>query len=445
MAKAVWAFCILAMQGRMETVRLSSKGWKILALILGVIAVAAIVGLSRREETVGVLTAQAAIGDIDNRVTTNGSVVPISEFQARANFPGIVEKVYVELGDRIHAGQMLVSMKDPFAAARITGANSALALAQVGQRNIQNGGTPEELITSAGDVEHARQAQAQAQHSLAALKQLQQQGAASAAEVDAAQRKLDDADTTLATLEKRMTGRFDASDAKSARERVVDAEANLQSAKIQFDNANIASPMSGTVYAVQVSPWDFVPMGADLVRVADLKNVEIRAYFDEPEIGKLKAGQPVTIRWDGRPGREWHGHIKQAPVAAVALGPRSVGECVITVDDAKEDLLPNTNVMVTATIQRHMHVLTVPRTALYVAGQSYVVYRVVDGRLRRTPVQTGIINLDRAEIAGGLAPGDTVALNTVDNRALTDGLSVRAVAASQPRPGLLNYMLRLMR
>src|ERR1700679_1544326 len=51
--------------------------------------------------------------------------------------------------------------------------------------------------------------------------------------------------------------------------------------------------MSGMVYSVLVSAYDFVPMGADLIRVADLKNVQIRANFDEPEIGKLKAGQDV--------------------------------------------------------------------------------------------------------------------------------------------------------
>jgi HlyD family secretion protein len=340
---------------------------------------------------------------------------------------------------------MLITMKDPFAAARITGADAALTSAQVSQQDIHDGGTPAERINLAGDIEHAQLAQAQAQKALAALEQLQQKGAASAAEVAEAQQKLNDASTTLATLEKRSTGTFRAGDVRSAQARVADAKANLQSAKIQFDNANIASPMAGTVYAIQISPWDFVPMGADLLRVADLKNVQIRAYFDEPEIGKLQAGQPVSIRWEGRPGREWHGHIKQAPVAAVALGPRSVGECIITVDDSNEDLLPNTNVMATATIQKHPHVLTIPRPALYVEGGSRVVYRVIDGRLRRTVVDTGIINLDRAEIMGGLAEGDVVALNTMDYRPLTDDLSVRTVRSAAPRPGLLSDLLRLMR
>ena len=215
-------------------------------------------------------------------------------------------------------------------------------------------------------------------------------------------------------------------DLKEAEARVADARATVDSAKNQFNNANISSPMAGTVYSIKVVPYDFVPVGADLVRVANLNQVQVRAYFDEPEIGKLAAGQPVTITWDGRPDRTWHGHIKQAPIAAMALGPRSVGECLIAVDDAKEDLLPNTNAIVTVTIQKHLHVLAIPRVALRTEGSANYVYRVEDGRLRRTSVNVGRVNLDRAEITSGLSQGDTVVLGAaLGGGELQDGMAVR--------------------
>jgi len=160
--------------------------------------------------------------------------------------------------------------------------------------------------------------------------------------------------------------------------------------------------------------------------VADLNQVEVRAYFDEPEIGKLIAGQPVTIQWDGRPDRIWHGHIKQAPIAATALGSRSVGECVIAVDDAKEDLLPNTNVMLTVTIQHHSHVLAIPRSALHTDGPRSYVFRMEQGKLQKTPVSTGIVNLDHAEITRGLQENELVVLNAADNRELQDGLAAKS-------------------
>ena len=67
----------------------------------------------------------------------------------------------------------------------------------------------------------------------------------------------------------------------------------------------------------------------------DLNHIQVRAYFDEPEIGELQSGQAVKIVWDAKPNRVWHGHIDRAPTTVTQYGNRNVGECVITVDDAR--------------------------------------------------------------------------------------------------------------
>jgi HlyD family secretion protein len=367
-------------------------------------------------------------------VTTNGSVVPNNEFQARAFWPGIIDKVYVELGDKVKPGQLLVSMRDPFAMSRLATANAVLQGARVGDENIQNGGSQEDVLGMKGNLDQAKLSQAEAQKSFDALRQLAAKGAASSAEVDSAQKKLQAANASLATLQAKSTDRYRPSDRREAQAKLEDAQASLDAAKNQFNNANIHSPMAGTVYSINVVAYDFVPVGADLIRVADLNNVEVKAFFDEPEIGKLAANQPVTIVWDGKPGRTWHGHIKQAPMAAMALGARSVGECIIAVDDANEDLLPNTNVMITVRIAHHVHALTVPRAALHTDGASNYVYRIKDRKLARTVVDVGIINLERAEITRGLTPNDTVVLNALDNRRLRDGMPVRVASSTSGPP-----------
>lgn len=406
--------------------------WKILALLFGALIVVA-VGVSRREDAVAVWTAASSYNDVDRTVTTNGTVVPNNEFQARAFWPGIIDKVYVELGDKVKAGQLLVSMRDPFAISRLATANAALEGARVGNENIQSGGSQEDLIGIKGNLKQAEITQSDAQKSYEALKQLQAKGAASTAEVESAQKRLQAANASLATLQAKSTDRYRPNDRREAAAKLADAQASLDAAKNQFNNANIHSPMAGTVYSINVVAYDFVPVGADLIRVANLNAVEVKAFFDEPEIGKLAANQPVTIVWDGKPGRTWHGHIKQAPIAAMALGARSVGECIIAVDDAKEDLLPNTNVMITVTIEHHAHALTVPRGALHTDDGTNYVYRIQDGRLARTPVDVGIINLERVEITRGLAPNDAVVLNALDNRRLRDGMPAR-VASSVSGP-----------
>jgi HlyD family secretion protein len=187
------------------------------------------------------------------------------------------------------------------------------------------------------------------------------------------------------------------------------------------------APFSGTVYSVPVSDYDFVGGGEALLNMADLHRLQVRAYFDEPEIGKLSNGQPVKIVWDAKPYATWHGHIERAPTTIITYGTRNVGECFITVDDAKGDLLPNTNVTVTVTVSQLPHVLSLPREALRTEGLRDFVYRVIDGHLRQTPIQVGAANSTRFQIVSGINDGDIVAINAADGAEFKDGLEVKAL------------------
>ena len=133
------------------------------------------------------------------------------------------------------------------------------------------------------------------------------------------------------------------------------------------------------------------------------------------------------ITWDAKPNQTWHGHISRAPSTVIVYGTRNVGECIITVDDAQGDLLPNTNVVVTVTISQRFNVLTIPREALRTEGANSFVYRIVQDKLVRTPVQVGVQNLNRVEILSGLSEKDIVALNATSNRDLSNGLAVKIV------------------
>src|SRR5437868_8927145 len=104
----------------MTAVRLHSRQWKIVAVAgMAIVVICLVVAFSRHKEAVQVWTASATYADLNQEVTTNGTVIPTSEFQARAFWPGIIEKVNVELGQRVRPGQLLVSMKDPFAISRL--------------------------------------------------------------------------------------------------------------------------------------------------------------------------------------------------------------------------------------------------------------------------------------------------------------------------------------
>jgi HlyD family secretion protein len=162
------------------------------------------------------------------------------------------------------------------------------------------------------------------------------------------------------------------------------------------------------------------------MNVADLTRLHVMAYFDEPDVGKLNVGQPVKIVWDAKPERAWHGRILQVPTTIITYGTRNVGECLISIDDANGDLLPNTNVTVTVTTQEKDHVLSIPREGLHTDGLSDYVYKVTNGRLHRTAVKVGVVSMVQVEIAGGLSEGDTVALSATSEVELRDGLEVKA-------------------
>jgi HlyD family secretion protein len=393
------------------------------------VVVVAIIFTVRRltRERVVIRTAVVSYQNLDSSTSTNGKVEPIHEFQAHAAFPGVVERLYVGVGDRVNEGTLLAKMDDSDIKARLASSALSITTAKVGLTSTEQNGSQEERLALANDIARTKQQQQQAESDLAALKQLQQKGAASVGEVASAQQRLDNITSTLDGMTARSKGRYSPAEVERARQQLANAQADQAAAETSYASANIRSPISGTVYSVPVSEYDYVPAGEDLMDIADLNLIQIRAYFDEPEIGKLADGQPVKIVWDAKPNKVWHGHIEQVPTTVITYGTRNVGECLITVDDAKGDLLPNTNVTVTVTTSQHQNVLSVPREALHTNGLQNYVFRVVKNKLVRTPVQIDAVNLTRVEIKSGLKADDVVALSATSNRDLSDGMLVKPV------------------
>jgi HlyD family secretion protein len=396
-------------------------------IVLAVVVLAVVAVRSFTREKVEIRVAAVNHQNLLSTVSTNGRVEPVEYFQAHAPAAGVVAKLYVSVGQKVKAGDLLVKMDDADTVARLATANSTLQSAELNEQNLQQSGSQEERLALQADLSRAEMRKKQAEIDLAALRQLQQKGAASAAEVASAEQRLQEATSLLQNTQLRGTQRYSLGDHARAQAQLADAQAAVTAAHSSYAASNIRSPLSGTVYSIPVSTYDFVPAGEDLLDVADLNRIQVRAYFDEPEIGQLAVGQAVKIVWDAKPNQSWHGHISRAPSTVITYGTRNVGEAIITVDDARGDLLPNTNVTVTVTTSQRFNVLSVPREALRTEGASDYVFRVIAGKLVRTPVQVGVVNLTRVEITGGLTEKDTVALSATSNRDLSHGLAVKIV------------------
>ena len=235
----------------------------------------------------------------------------------------MVAKIYVEVGQKVKKGEPLIKMDDADVTSRLATAHSSLSSAEATAHDVAQGGSQDERIALEGDLNRAQLQRQQAEKDLAALKQLQQKGAASAGEVASAEQRLQSANTTLENVRLRQKDRYSTTDRSKVQAQLNDARAAVAAAESSYAGANIRAPLPGTVYSIPVSQYDFVTAGEDLMDVADLNRIQVRAYFDEPEIGKLAVGQAVKIVWDAKPNQTWHGHISRAPSTVITYGTRA--------------------------------------------------------------------------------------------------------------------------
>ena len=398
--------------------------------IAAVLLILVVIGIRSATHTdVPIRAATVSYGDLLSSIATNGKVEPVQNFTAHAAEPGSVKAVFVRSGQPVAPGTLLLTLDVAAADARVETARSAIAQAQAAQYDLKNGGSTDERIAITGDLQRATLQVTQVRNDVTALQNLQAKGAASAAEVAAAQQRLATAQSNLESLQQRSTARYASTDRERVQAQLADSRANLAAAQETLANDVVRAPFAGTVYNLPVKPSDFVSVGQELVALADLTHMQVLAYFDEPEIGKLHINDAVVITWDAKPNLSWHGHIVRTPTTVQTYGTRNVGECLIAVDDATGDLLPNTNVSVKVTTQQIYHVLSLPREALHTQGSDEnFVFVVQGGALTKRPIQVGAINLMTVQILSGLKAGDTVALATSNSDVdLAEGLRVKVV------------------
>jgi HlyD family secretion protein len=363
-----------------------------------------------------------------NTISTDGKVEPEVNYQFYSPASTTVKAVYVKAGDKVPAGKLLMVLDDTDARAREATAESGVKAAEASLDAVTHNGTQEQRQMAAGDLARMRLERDQAQHDLDALTKLNSTGAASASEVSAARQRLDTASASLHAAEQSASNRYSPAEVARAQAALADAEAGLAAAKKVVDQSVIRAPVAGTVYSVDAAKTEYAEQGRLLMQMADLTSERVRAYFDEPDIGRLQAGQKIVIKWDAKPGQEWRGHIELAPVTVITYGTRNVGVVLVGIDGGDSGLLPDTNVNVTVTTSSEPDALSIPREALYSTNGKPYVFKVVDGKkLVRTPVVTSTTNLTRVAILSGLNEGDWVATGTLSGQPLQEGVPVKVV------------------
>ncbi|MGH8276797.1 MAG: efflux RND transporter periplasmic adaptor subunit, partial [Steroidobacteraceae bacterium] len=309
---------------------------------------------------------------------------------------------------------------------------AARALAQMRSADadmaaVKGGGTHQEMLSTQAQLVKARAEQEAAQRNLQAVQRLHQTGAASDAELSAATNRLQSAQAELEYAQKSLASRYSPAEVERVRAQRAEAQAAYAAADDLLKNSNVRAARDGVVYSLPVRQGQFVNTGDLLLQVAELSKMQVRAFVDEPDIGRLAIGQQVTLSWDAIPGRLWVGAVTRVPTTVTMLGTRTVGEIICRVDNHDGKLIPNINVNVTVMTARHENALTVSREAMHQEGSQHYVFQIVNGVLQRRNVDTSVSNLTRIEVLSGLEDGAEVALGALNSFPLRSSMNVEVV------------------
>ncbi len=366
-------------------------------------------------------------GPIRSLISTNGKVEPITNFEAHAPIATTVKNVLVKEGDHVREGQLLLQLDDADIRSQAARAEAQVKAAEASQAELKTGGTQEEVLTLNSQLVKARGARDLAQRNLDAMKKLEQQGAASPGEVRQAETTVQHAQADLNLAEQKLKDRYSKPEVAQVEAQANEAQAAYASAEDALRKSTVRAPFDGIVYSVPVKTGDFVQVGQILLQEANLSHVIVRAFVDEPDVGRLQLGQRVEVTWDAVPGRIWTGTVNTVPATVKPHGNRNVGETTCLINNEDLRLLPNTNVGATIIVAEHKDVLTLPRDALRVDDSKPYVFQIVDDHLKRHPIEFSLQNLTRVEITSGLSQGDKVALPAEESKPMVDGAKVKIV------------------
>lgn len=258
-------------------------------------------------------------GDIEQAVSANGTINPVTLVSVGTQVSGLVSKLYVDFNDKVEKGQVLLELDD------------ALFTAQIAQ--------------SQGNVRNAEASLELAKANEARIRSLFAQEYVSRQELDQSVQALKSAQAQLAT-----------------------SRAQLLRDQTNFDFSVIRSPVSGIVIDRQIDVGQTVAASFQtptLIKIAqDLSKMQIDTSFAEADIGNIKVGQLARFSVDAFPNLDFQGVVKQIRLNPVTTSNVVSYNVVISVDNPEQILLPGMTAYVSIVFAKHDNVLLVPNAAL---------------------------------------------------------------------------------
>ncbi len=350
-------------------------------VVIALVLVAAGAGLwwwrGRTVQNGGPVYTTAAVerDEIHVTVSASGTINPVATVSVGSQVSGRIQDLYADFNSVVTCGQVVAQLEESPFVTRVRQSEATLAKATYGR-----------------------------------LKTLAEQHVISSAELDDALAKYEQA---------------------AAEE--MQAQASLDSARIDMEHATIYSPVDGTVLSRLVDVGQTVAasfQAPELFKIAaDLTKMQIEAKVDEADVGQVAEGQTVTFTVDAYPGHTFTGAVRQIRNAPVIVQNVVSYDTIIVVNNDDLKLRPGMTATTTILVNNRSDVLVIPNAALRVklplalagrAAESGLrpgarrgapqpsVYVLRNGVPHATPVETGVTDGSSTEIISGLNEGDMV-------------------------------------
>ena len=282
------------------------------------------------------LIATVTVGDIENTISSAGSLKPSIFVDVGAQVSGQLQKLHVEVGDKVEAAQLLAEIDARTQVSRVEASRAALAAleAQVSSRR------------ASLDLSRAN---AQRQERLMAANATSQQ------DFDTATANLASAGANVTQLERQ----------------IQQSRSTLNSEETQLEFTRIYAPIAGTVVSIEMNEGRTLnanQQAPTILRVADLSTMTVQTEISEADIGSMKTGMDIYFTTLSGGSRRWMGTLRQVLPTPVIENNVVLYTGLFDVDNADGALLPEMTAQVFFITSAARDVLTVPMGALTFAA-----------------------------------------------------------------------------
>lgn len=346
---------------------------------------------------------------LSRQLTLSSELVPFQEIDVYAKESGYIQKLNVDYGTHVKAGQVMAILEIPELEAQL----------QEDRAEIKNAGNQ---VTRAQHELERYQAQYKALHlQYTRLNEVfqSQPGIVAQQEVDDAQGK-----------DMAASSQVDAGQAalEAAESQLAAAKAKLAHDQSLFDYSRITAPFTGVVTERYANLGTLMQAGTGsstqampLVRLSEDDLFRLVIPVPESYVRFIRIGDPVTVHVPSLdksfPGR----------VARFSFDVRADTRTMHTevdVPNPQHLLMPGLYADAILALERRDNALVVPIQALNHEGNNQTsVFVVRDGELKDQPVQLGVTTANDAEIVSGLKEGDKVVVS--DRSGLKSGQKVQ--------------------